>query len=566
MPQVRFDQYYKFAELTAVLQAWAVEHPDRFRLTSIGKSYEGRDIWLATVTNFATGPDTEKPAFFIEANIHAVEVTGCIAALHLINKLLTQYGTDEKVTRVMDTRAFYIMPRLNPDGAELALADRPRFVRSSVRPYPRLDQQDGLIEEDIDGDGRILMMRVRDPNGAWKPYPDDPRWLIAREPDDAPGTAGASGGDFYRLLPEGRLQNYDGVTIKVAPAREGLDLNRQYPMEWAPEGDQQGAGPYPTSEPEVRAMVQAVIDRPNITGYITYHTMSGVHLRPYSAHADDDFPTADLRTYKFIGERATKFTGYPAKSVFHDFKYEPKQVIRGGSDDWMYDHLGVYAWTTEFWSPQQQIGLKDYHFIEWYRDHPLEHDLKLLKWNDEVLKGKGYVDWYPFEHPQLGRVELGGWDQMYSWTNPPAELLEKEIAPHSDFAIFHLLISPKLDVYTLEVKPLGADTYHVRLVLCNTGWLPTNITQKAVDRKAVRPIEVELTLPEGAKLINGEKKTEVGQLDGRSDKRNLLSTYADVTSDRVKVEWVIAAPNGGALKIEARHQRAGVIRREVELK
>ena len=133
-------------------------------------------------------------------------------------------------------------------------------------------------------------------------------------------------------------------------------------------------------------MVQAVIDRPNITGYITYHTFSGVHLRPYSGHPDDDFPTADLRAYKYIGERATKITGYPAKSVFHDFKYEPKQVIRGGSDDWMYDHVGVYAWTTEFWSPQQQIGLKDYHLIEWMRDHPIEDDLKLLKWNDEVLQ------------------------------------------------------------------------------------------------------------------------------------------------------------------------------------
>jgi len=560
MPEVRFDRFYKHAELTAILQAWATQHPDRFRLTSIGKSYEGRDIWLATVTNFATGPDTEKPAFWIEANIHAVEVTGCTAALHLIAKLLTQYGRDEKVTRVLDTRAFYIAPRLNPDGAELALADRPRFVRSSVRPYPRLDQQDGLIEEDIDGDGRILMMRVRDPNGAWKPCPDDPRWLIAREPDEAPG------GEYYRLLPEGRIQNYDGVTIKVAPAREGLDLNRQYPMEWAPEGEQKGAGPYPASEPEVRAMVQAVIDRPNITGYITYHTMSGVHLRPYSAHPDDDLPTADLRTYKLIGERATKITGYPAKSVFHDFKYEPKQVIRGGSDDWMYDHLGVYAWTTEFWSPQQQIGLKDYHFIEWYRDHPLEDDLKLLKWNDEVLQGKGYVDWYPFDHPQLGRVELGGWDQMYCWANPPAELLEKEIAPHSDFAVFHLLISPLLDVYTLDVKSIGGGAYHVRLVLCNTGWLPTNITQKALDRKAVRPIEVELTLPEGATLIHGEKKVECGQLDGRADKRNVLSLYADDTSDRVKVEWVVAAPQGGTLKIEARHARAGTLRREVELK
>ena len=71
MPAVRFDKFYKYAELTAILTAWASEQPDRFRLASIGKSFEGRDIWLATVTNFATGPDTDKPAFFVEANIHA---------------------------------------------------------------------------------------------------------------------------------------------------------------------------------------------------------------------------------------------------------------------------------------------------------------------------------------------------------------------------------------------------------------------------------------------------------------------------------------------------------------
>ena len=122
MPAVRFDKFYRYAELTSILQAWAGEQPDRFKLASIGKSFEGRDIWLATVTNFATGSDTDKPAFFIEANIHAVEVTGCTAALHLIDKLLTQYGIDEKVTRVMDTRAFFrkwlkeLMLEQLPDG------------------------------------------------------------------------------------------------------------------------------------------------------------------------------------------------------------------------------------------------------------------------------------------------------------------------------------------------------------------------------------------------------------------------------------------------------------------
>ncbi len=128
------------------------------------------------------------------------------------------------------------------------------------------------------------------------------------------------------------------------------------------------------------------------------------------------------------------------------------------------------------------------------------------------------------------------------------------------------MISPKLEVHSFDVKPVGDGVYHVRLVLCNTGWLPTNVTQKALDRKAVRPIEVELTLPAGATLVNGEKKIECGQLEGRSQKRSILWSTDDGTPDRVKAEWVIAAPQGGTLKIEARHARAGTVRQEVELK
>ena len=562
MRAVRYDRFATYDELTETLQAWAEEAPRLFVLESIGRSYEGREIWLATITNLETGPAAEKPAFLLEANIHAVELTGCTAALHLIHRLLATYGSDPKVTRALDTRAFYVIPRLNPDGSELALADRPRFLRSSVRPWPRLDPQDGLHEEDVDGDGRILFMRVPDPNGAWRAAEADPRLLEPRGPLETPEDA-----QFYRLLPEGRIRNFDGVTIKTPPPFEGLDLNRNFPMDWAPESEQLGAGPFPASEPEVRAMVQAAVDRPNIVAHIAYHTFSGVHLRPYAGHDDDHYPTGDLRAYKLIGEEATRLTGYPAVSIFHDFKYDPKHTIKGGAHDWLYDHLGVVSWTTEFWSPQRQAGLSGYHFIEWLREHLIEDELAILRWFEEHYPGRAFVDWYPFEHPEVGRVELGGWDLMNFWANVPFDRLEAEVAPHADLALFHLLVSPLLEVHSLEVEGVGDGAWRIRLVLLNSGWLPTNVTEKAMERKAVRPLEVELTLPEGARLAGGERLREAGQLAGRVHKRSPLWWGNDEsTSDRVKLEWVVEAPAGSEIGIEARHLPAGTARPGFELR
>lgn len=561
MPQVRFDTYYRYDELTRILHAFAEEYPQLVRIESIGKSYEGRDIWLLTVTNFATGPAEEKPALWVDGNIHASEVSPSSACLYLIHRLTREYGSHEKITRCLDTRAFYICPRVNPDGAEWALADKPKIIRSSTRPYPYdEDPIGGLVVEDIDGDGRMLMMRIPDPNGNWKKHPDEPRLMIRRDPDEV-------GGEYYRILPEGRFDEpFDPAILTIQPKKEGLDLNRNFPAHWRQEHEQEGAGPYPTSEPEVRAIVDFIVKHPNITGGVTFHTWSGVLLRPYSHQPDDAFPAEDLWTYQKIGAKGTEITGYPNISVYHDFKYHPKEYISGVFDDWMYDHMGVFAWTVEIWSPQRQAGITDYKFIDWYREHPVEDDLKLLKWSDEVLGGRGYVDWYPFEHPQLGRVELGGWDMLYAWRNPPPEFLEKEVALFPDWLVWHLLISPKLEVYEATVEPLGDALYKVRLVVQNTGWLPTYITKKALEKKLVRGVIAEIELPDGATLQLGKPREELGQLEGRAYKPSAISVWnADPTDDRAKVEWVVHAPQGGTVRLTARHERAGVVRVECPL-
>ncbi len=558
MAKPRFNKFCRYEELTSLLKAYAKEYPNLIRLESIGKSHEGRDVWLITATNFKSGPDAEKPAMWVDGNIHASEITASSAALYLIHSLVTRYKKDKNVRRALNTRAFYIVPRVNPDGAEWALADKPKVVRSSTRPYPFDEERvDGLLDEDVDGDGRILQMRIPDPNGTWKPHPKEPRLLVRRGPTE-------TGGKYYRVVPEGFLKNYDGVTIDIHSPKEGLDLNRNFPFAWRTEGEQSGAGPYPASEPEAHNLVDFIVKHPNITGSVSFHTMSAVILRPYDDRPDDEFPAEDLWTYKKIGDQGTKMTGYANVSVFHDFKYHPKSVTTGAFDSWMYDHLGVFAWTVEFWSPMQQAGIKKYKYIDWFREHPVKDDLKLLKWSDTKLKGKSYVDWYKFDHPQLGKVELGGWDDLHTWTNPPAEFLEKEIAPFPDWLVWHALISPKLELRDVSVEALDNKTYRVRLVVENTGWLPTHITQKALEKK-LRGVVCEIEFPKGAKLQTGKSREELGQLEGRAYK-GAMNSSSDSTKDRLKVDWIIQAPKGGKVKLVARHQRAGTVRTEVELK
>jgi hypothetical protein len=215
-------------------------------------------------------------------------------------------------------------------------------------------------------------------------------------------------------------------------------------------------------------------------------------------------------------------------------------------------------------------GIEEYKFIDWRREHPLEDDLKLLKWSDEVLGGKGYIDWYPFEHPQLGQIELGGWNLLYAWRNPPPEFLEKEIAPFADWLVWHLLISPRLELLEASAKSLGEGAYRVRLVVHNTGWLPSYVTKKALEKKVVRGVVCEIDLPEGATLETGKPREELGQLEGRAYKSSAPGRGADPTEDRAKIEWVVRAPEGGVqqgciVKLTARHERAGTVFAQVKL-
>jgi murein tripeptide amidase MpaA len=566
-PTPRFDTFYKHDALTTLLFDYAAAHPALVAVESIGKSFEGRDIWVATVTNSATGAPADKPAFWADGNIHAAELTASTAVLYYLHQLVTGYGsaTDagRQITHLLDTRTVYLCPRLNPDGAELALADKPRHIRSGTRRYP-FDETpvDGLTVEDVDGDGRILFMRIADPHGGWKKCDADPRLMVARQP-------GEFGGEYYRVMPEGTLQNYDGLAVRVNPDIEGLDLNRNFPTQWRQEFEQVGAGPYPASEPEVRAMVEFILKHPNIGAAISYHTHSGVILRPMGTESDDDMIPEDLWSYKRFSELGARLTGYPAISIWHDFKYHPKEVITG-TQDWVYEHLGALFWVVELWAPNKEAGITDYKWVEWYRDHPVEDDLKLLKWSDEQCGGQAHVDWRPFQHPQLGAVDIGGWDKMNFWRNPPPALREREAARFPAWMTQIALSLPRLELLRTEVRALGPDTWRVRIAVANSGWLPAYVTRRALARKVVRGVMFEIHLPDGdptVTLVSGKPRVEGPQLEGHAPKNSLQAFLPnrEVTADRAVNEWTVRAPRGTRLAITARADRAGAVRTEVSL-
>lgn len=563
LPTPRFDQFYRYEELTALLFSYAEALPNLVSVRSIGKSYEGRDIWVLVLTNTATGADVDKPAFWLDGNIHAAELTASTTCLYYLHHLATLYGADDQVTQLLDSRCIYMVPRLNPDGAELALADRPRHIRSSTRRYP-FDEEpvDGLTMEDVDGDGRILTMRVLDPHGGYKKHPADPRLMVAREP-------GEFGGEYYRLMPEGFVKNHDGLTVTVNRDREGLDLNRNFPSEWRQEYKQLGAGPYPTSEPEVRAMVDFITSHPNIGAAISYHTHSGVILRPMGTCSDDDMIPEDLWAYKQFSKLGEQHSGYPAISIWHEFKYHPKEVITG-TQDWVYEHLGALFWVVELWSPNKEAGIEGYKWIDWFREHPVEDDLKLLKWSDEQCGGQAHVDWRPFHHPQLGPVEIGGWDKMNFWRNPPPHLREREAARFPRWMNQIALSLPKLELLRTEVRALGPDTWRVRLAVANSGYLPAYVTKRALERKVVRGVMFEIHLPAGnpeLSLVSGKERMEGPQLEGHAPKQSQQAFLPsrEITADRAVGEWVVRAPQGTRLALSASAERAGTVRTEVVL-
>ena len=567
-------RYHLYAESTALLRQLAMRYPDLAKLYSIGKSATGsKEVWCIEIGNRATGAPEDKPATYFDGNQHASEVTGGEVTLFLAHYLLSRYGADPDVTRLVDTRVTYIIQRADPDGAEAFMTGRIDWDAAAA-PGATDSDGDGQMGEDgpddIDDDGEILKIRIEDPDGGWKVYDGDPRIMVRRD-------AGDEQQPFYRVIDEG-LDNDDDGDVNEDPPITGFISNRNYPAFWAStDGRFRGRGDYPLQEHSSRILVDFILSKPHISQVESYHTTSGIHLRPYAARPDSDFPPQDLQDYSAVLAKGTAITTYPVASVYNDFTTidprlppdEQPGVRHGVFIDWSYVHQGLFSLTTELWTMEPFVNEMGWGDIP--RDKPLfavpgrynrpDVQAVVLAWLDAhrgaaELSGQGFVDWKPLNHPTLGPVEIGGFTRYWLRNPPPGPFLRRVVEDQAKFAVVQALTTPIVKIEDVAVEREGdSDRWTVTVTVANEGYLDTSLEQAR--RAGVAEADV-VTL----ELAAGATTEDALTLEFPFMRGTRESSYVSL----YRAAWNVAAPEGTRLTVMLRSEKAGVDRREVELK
>ena len=554
--------YLNHAEITAQLEAWVAAFPTLCRMRSIAKTPEGRDVWLLTV---GRDPDRIRPAAWVDGNMHAAELAGSSCALAIAEDVLRLHLEPEAITtpelpapvadRVRDI-LFYVVARVSPDGAEAVLTSG-RSVRSVPRDERVHRGAPRWIAEDIDGDGRIRAMRMKDPGGEMVEASEMPGLLVERTLEDV--------GPFYKIYPEGRIEHFDGKTIP-SPNFLGdnpIDLNRNFPWSWAPGHEQVGAGAFATSEPEARGVVEFATAHPNIFAWCDFHTFGGVLIRPLGHDSDAKMNQEDLAIFRQVEAWMTEHTGYPTVSGHEEFLYEPDKPLRGDLTDYAYNQRGAIAYVVELWDLFARLGMQRPPKFAQYYERLTRFDLiKLAWWDRDENGGRSFPAWRTTEHPQLGTIEIGGVDPRIGIWNPPPHELPVMCATQAHVFLRVAALAPRLCIGRVERHSLPGDLTRVEIEILNDGYLATYGLPSAKTLEFNEPCYATATA-HGVELVDAGRAHQVlGHLDGWG---HGLHTGANLpaypgTRGTTNAAWATYLVRGkGRLEVRAGSCRAGFV-------
>jgi len=472
--KIDFNRWHDYDELKADLLRLEEAFPKFLEYSSVGTSYGGRDMMLMTINNPDTGPEDSKAAMYVEANIHGNEIQGGEVCLYTVWYLMENYGRIDEVTRLVDERVFYIFPTVNPDGRDYFMDGTGSGARTGHVPVD--DDNDGLFDEDgpddMNGNGVIEQIRKYVPGeGDMRISHLDRRIL-------EPVPAGEKG-DWVLLGSEGIDNDGDGRVNEDGPG--GYDGNRNWGSNWQPNYIQGGAMDYPFQLPESRAINDFLMSHPNVAGVQSYHNSGGMILRGPGAQWQGEYPSADVRVYDQLGEQGARILPYYRYIVIWSGLY----TVHGGFIDWTNDGLGIVSFSNELWNGQQYFNSPDLMEQQEDPSSPIAPPKDRYFFDDLLAMGDEYVDWQPFDHPQYGEVELGGWKKTYG--RVPPRFMNEELAHRNmAFTLYQADQMPLMSMAAPTVEQLSGNVYRVRVELTNERITPT-ITEKASQNNVVRP-------------------------------------------------------------------------------
>ena len=464
--EIAWNRFYDDVEIDALMARLAAQWPKLMREHALGASVEGRPLRLWILGDEASGTLDDKPAMWVDGNIHGNEVQGAEAVVYLAWYLLENSESNPEVAALLKRASFHLLPMVNPDGRARWFDEAHNASSSRTGAKPTDDDDDGRFDEDgpndLDGDGHIVQMRKHLPGqGTHRLDPDDPRVMIPVPPNDE-----GRRGDWILLGSEGFDDDGDGRVDEDGVG--GYDMNRAWPSMWEPEHVQSGAGPYPLHWPETRAIAEWIVAKPQIAAVQSFHNMGGMILRGPGAEGFGSYEPADVRVYDELGRDGELMLPFYRYMVIWKDLY----TVYGGFVTWTYEGLGILSFTNELWND-------DLMFPERSKvaGGPLASGDKQRRWfDDKLLSGAGFVDWRAVDHPVHGKVEVGGWRKDVGRV-PPSFLIEEMLHRNALFCIAHAAAMPEVSIEEPQMLDLGDGLKALDIVVRNKRAIPTRTAQ-----------------------------------------------------------------------------------------
>ncbi len=446
--QVSWNKYFTVAGIADFCKKLAAAYPNLVTLGTLGKSYQGRDINVLTISDKKTGDPDLKPAFWIDGNIHSIELQGTEMAMYTAWCLCEMYDENSFIKELLTDKTFYITPTVNPDSREY-------FTSVGVPPrsgmMPMDNDRDGLYDEDgsddLNGDKNISQMRRKNPDGGFITDPKDPRRMIRVEPGEK--------GEYEILGQEGIDNDGDGLINEDGPG--GYDGNRDWGFNWEPNYVQNGADKYPFTQPENQAVRDFIIKHRNVTGAQSFHNSGGMILKGPSIQGGgaEIYSRADEAVINAIGKKGEEMIpGYKLLTIWKDL-----YPVYGGELDWWHGAMGCFVYSNELWNSYLM-------FYDTTNTDQYEFE-KLLLFEDS------FIPWQKINHPVYGEVEIGGFSKNYGRLHP-GFLIETDAHRNAAFCIYNSYQSPKLEVTNLKVSKLDGGLKEVTATVVNKRMLPTH--------------------------------------------------------------------------------------------